>query len=171
MLIPKLVDNSASSNVQPPIFWYVVCIHETQLLACWTPKTGVAVKSWFSWPKSATKMILITLLTKSTPPNEIICINDHSEVWISDFCHRIPATSHSVIGLESVKYFINISIKNYLFCTFIKYLLNQYFCKKNYLLCVFIMYFIVRKTAIELRTVDVGSAAATAWPNTLKIRR
>ena len=33
---------------------------------------------------------------------------------------------------------------------------------KNYLLCVFIMYFIVRKTAIELRTVDVGSAAATA---------
>ena len=102
MLVPKLVDNSASSNVQPPIFWYVVCIHETQLLARWTPKTGVAVKSWFSWPKSATKMILITLLTKSTPANEIICINDHSEVWISDFCHRIPATSHSVIGLETV---------------------------------------------------------------------
>ena len=102
MLIPKVVDNSASSNVHSPIFWYVVCIHETQLLACWTPKTGVTVKSWFSWPKSATKMILITLLTKSTPPNEIICINDHFEVWISDFCHRTPATSHSVIGLEPV---------------------------------------------------------------------
>ena len=102
MLIPKVVDNSASSNIQPPIFWYVVCIHETQLLARWTPKTGVAVKSWFSWPKSATKMILITLLTKSTPPNEIICINDHSEVWIYDFCRRTPATSHSVIGLLAV---------------------------------------------------------------------
>ena len=105
MLIPKVVDNSASSNIQPPIFWYVVCIHETQLLARWTPKSELSVIGSFLWPKSATKMILITLLTKSTPPNEIICINDHSEVWIYDFCRRTPATSHSVIGLLAVKAF------------------------------------------------------------------
>ena len=86
MLIPKVVDNSASSNIQPPIFWYVVCIHETQLLVCLTPKSELSVIGSFLWPKSATKMILITLLTKSTLPNEIICINDHSEVWIGDFC-------------------------------------------------------------------------------------
>ena len=103
MLIPKVVDNSASSNIQPPIFWYVVCIHETQLFARWTPKSELSVIGSFLWPKSATKMILITLLTKSTPPNEIICINDHSEVWISHFCHRTPASSDSVIGLETVK--------------------------------------------------------------------
>ena len=104
MLIPKLVDNSASSNVQPPIFWYVVCIHEMQLLARWTPKSELSVIGSFLWPKSATKMILITLLTKSTQPNEIICINDHSEVWISHFCHGNPASSDLVIGLETVKY-------------------------------------------------------------------
>ena len=105
MLIPKVVNNSASSNIQPPIFWYVVCIHETQLLARWTPKSELSVIGSFLWPKSATKMILITLLTKSTPPNEIICINDHSEVWIYDFCRRTPATSHSVIGLLAVNIF------------------------------------------------------------------
>ena len=48
-------------------------------------------------------MILITLLTKSILPNEIIRINDHSEVRIYDFCRRTPATSHSVIGLLAVK--------------------------------------------------------------------
>ena len=108
MLIPKVVDNSASSNIQPPIFWYVVCIHETQLLARWTPKSELSMIGSFLWPKSATKMILITLLTKSTLPNEMICINDHSEVWISDFCHHTPATSHSVIGLEPVNMAINL---------------------------------------------------------------
>ena len=30
-------------------------------------------------------MILITLMTKSTPPNEITYINDHLEVGICDF--------------------------------------------------------------------------------------
>ena len=103
MLIPKVVDDSASSNVQPPIFWYVVCIHEMHLLARWTPKSVVSVKSKFSWPKTATKMILITLLTKLTPPNEIIYINDHPEVWICDFWSRYPPTSDSATKNRTVK--------------------------------------------------------------------
>ena len=48
-------------------------------------------------------MILITLMTKSTPPNEITYINDHLEVGICDFWRRHPPTSDSGTKNMTVK--------------------------------------------------------------------
>ena len=54
----------------------------------------------------ATKMILITLMTKSTLPNEIIYINDHLEVGICDFWRRRPPTSDSGTKNMTVGFFL-----------------------------------------------------------------
>ena len=51
-------------------------------------------------------MILITLMTKSTLPNEIIYINDHLEVGICDFWRRRPPTSDSGTKNMTVGFFL-----------------------------------------------------------------
>ena len=42
-------------------------------------------------------------MTKSTPPNEIIYINDHPEVWTYNFWSRCPPTSDSGTKNMTVK--------------------------------------------------------------------